>query len=110
MLDVCRNGALALFDDLRKDERFVPAFAPELDIVVWAMKTPTVADASEAARARFAECARKGLHLALAELPEKYFGSTIDTSVRDSKITCLRSVVMKPDGRPSGDFLLGRSR
>ncbi len=97
MLDACRTGALALYDDLTKDERFVPAFAPDLDIVVWTLKAKTAAESSEGARALFAESARSGLHLALAELPAKFFGSPDGESARDSTITCLRSVVMKPD-------------
>jgi tyrosine decarboxylase / aspartate 1-decarboxylase len=95
MLDNCRNGALRLCDDLGKDERFVPAFAPELDIVVWVIEARTTAEASEGARALFNECARNGLHLALAQLPVKFFHSRWKDDAES--VTALRSVMMKPE-------------
>ncbi len=37
MLDSCRAAALKLHNELASDKRFIPAFPPELDIVVWAV-------------------------------------------------------------------------
>jgi glutamate/tyrosine decarboxylase-like PLP-dependent enzyme len=110
MLDACRTGALELYDDLGKDERFVPAFAPELDIVVWVIEASTIAEASEGARALFNECARNGLHLALAQLPVKFFDSRWKDDAES--VTALRSVMMKPEHRsalPENRQLLARS-
>jgi len=100
-LAASREAALALDEKLRADGRFVAAsFEPELDIVVWAVRAPGVRSASELARRLFDECARRGLHLALAELSSRFFdfaGAGVD---RDSEtVTCLRSVLMKPEHR-----------
>jgi tyrosine decarboxylase/aspartate 1-decarboxylase len=97
MLTDCRTAALKLYDDLKMDDRFIPAFTPELDIVVWAVKAKSVSKSSEAARAMFEESASKGLHLALAELPVEFFGIARHATQKDhATMTCLRSVVMKP--------------
>ncbi|MGH8130386.1 MAG: pyridoxal phosphate-dependent decarboxylase family protein [Steroidobacteraceae bacterium] len=98
MLSDCRTAALKLYDDLTMDERFVPAFTPELDIVVWAVKARTVSKSSEAARTLFEESAKRGLHIALAELPVEFFGVPAHSNKRDhATLTCLRSVVMKSE-------------
>ncbi|MGH8249789.1 MAG: pyridoxal phosphate-dependent decarboxylase family protein [Steroidobacteraceae bacterium] len=95
MLSDCRTAALQLYDDLTMDERFVPAFTPELDIVVWAVKARTVAASSSAARDYFAEAAKRGLHLALAELPASWFSPASGSQGSSTTLTCLRSVAMK---------------
>jgi glutamate/tyrosine decarboxylase-like PLP-dependent enzyme len=91
MLTDCRKAALALHERLAADSRFVVAFPPELDIVVWTVKAKTAVRSSQLAREIFAESARRGLHLALAELPARFFwpGSG------DAPVVSLRSVVMK---------------
>ena len=86
MLTQCRSAALLLYERLAADPRFLVGFAPELDIVVWAVR-----DGS--ARAIFEEAARHGLHLALAELPGKFLG----LGEESPRVTCLRSVQMKPE-------------
>ncbi len=93
-----REAALGLYERLRADRAFLTAFPPELDIVVWAVRAPSVTAASARARAVFEEAGRRGLHLALAGLPVSFFdldgaGMTVDAPA----ITCLRSVLMKPD-------------
>ncbi len=106
MLDRCRQAALELHGALANDARFVVAFEPELDIVVWAVRESTAAASSEAARRIFADAARRQLHLALAELPVQFFrdgGATFDGGDR---VTCLRSVVMKPQQARSIDDML----
>jgi tyrosine decarboxylase / aspartate 1-decarboxylase len=93
-----REAALALHERLAADPRFLTAFAPELDIVVWAMRAPSSTEASALARRVFDEAARRDLHLAIAELPVEIFdlaGAGM-TRTGDS-ITCLRSVLMKPE-------------
>jgi glutamate/tyrosine decarboxylase-like PLP-dependent enzyme len=95
-----RAAALALYERLRGDRggRFVTAFPPELDILVWAARAPRVSDASAAARRLFTEAARRRLHLALAELPVEFFDLAGVERDRGT-ITCLRSVLMKPEHR-----------
>ena len=100
MLGECRAAALALFEQVRADARFLAAFAPELDILVWTPRAARVSEASELARRIFAEAARRNLHLALASLPVEFFNAETAGMQRDqASITCLRSVLMKPEHR-----------
>jgi len=100
MLTATRAAGLALYDRLRADGRFITASPPELDIVVWAPRAPRVSVASELARRIFAEAARRNLHLALAELPARFFDLAAAGMETDREtITCLRSVLMKPEHR-----------
>jgi len=94
-----RCAALKLYEKLRKDERFVAAFAPELDIVVFAPRAGSVSAMGALSRAIFSEAASRGLHLALAELPTAFFEKQLDAQVRRdrSTLTSLRSVLMKPE-------------
>jgi glutamate/tyrosine decarboxylase-like PLP-dependent enzyme len=96
MLHDCRAAALALHQALAADARFVPAFPPELDIVVWAVRARTVAESSTRAREVFAKAERAGLYLALAELPAAFFG---DPWSAGGTVTALRTVLMKPEHR-----------
>jgi glutamate/tyrosine decarboxylase-like PLP-dependent enzyme len=100
MLTATRDAALALEARLRADGRFIPASPPELDIVVWVPRAARVSEASELARRIFEEAARRNLHLALAELPARFFDLEAAGMERDHEtITCLRSVLMKPEHR-----------
>jgi len=100
MLEACREAALALHARLAADPRFITAFAPELDIVVWAPRARSVSEASAASRAMFAAAAQRGLHLALAELPAAFFDfAGAGTALDRETVTCLRSVLMKPEHR-----------
>ncbi|OLC83550.1 MAG: aspartate aminotransferase family protein [Acidobacteria bacterium 13_1_40CM_4_57_6] len=93
-----RKAALALFDKLLADERFVTAFAPELDIVVFAPKAASASEASVLSREIFEAAARHDLHLAVAELPVRFWEANLGVMKRDREtITCLRSVLMKPE-------------
>jgi tyrosine decarboxylase/aspartate 1-decarboxylase len=93
-----RKAAQALFEKVRADSRFVAAFAPELDIVIF---VPTAASASEASvlsRRIFEAAAQRDLHLAVAELPIRFWGENLGSMKRDREtLTCLRSVLMKPE-------------
>jgi tyrosine decarboxylase/aspartate 1-decarboxylase len=98
MLERCRAAALALHDRLRNDSRFLAPIEPELDIVVWAIRAPSAAGAGARARAVFEEAARRGLHLALIELPVGLVDpSGAVLSPDQETVTCLRSVLMKPE-------------
>ena len=93
-----RAAALALHERLAADPRFVPAFRPELDIVVWLPRSPSATAASELSRRIFDEAARRGLHLAVAQLPAELFALEEAGMVRDAEsVACLRSVLMKPE-------------
>src|SRR2546426_5068477 len=95
-----RAAALALYEKLRVDARFLTPFPPDLDILVWAPRARRASEASQRARRIFAEAARRELHLALAELPVAFFDLAAAGIERDrDTITCLRSVLMKPEHR-----------
>jgi len=79
-------------------EFFTPLMAPELDIVVYAVNAADTTTASASARRLFDSAADKGLHLALIELPVSLTGHWLtDIEVNSDSITCLRSVLMKPE-------------
>jgi tyrosine decarboxylase/aspartate 1-decarboxylase len=93
-----RSAALALYEKIKAYHRFVPAFAPELDIVVFAPRAASVSEMSAKSRAIFAAAAERGLHLAVADLPVSFFPSLSARVQRDLEtVTCLRSVLMKPE-------------
>ncbi|MGA7241611.1 MAG: aminotransferase class V-fold PLP-dependent enzyme [Terracidiphilus sp.] len=94
-----RAAALELDRRLRADARFgeLAAGGPELDIVVWKMKAATAERASELGQSIFSACAGRNLHLALVQLPQFWFGTASDASTVDEHVTCLRSVLMKPE-------------
>ncbi|HYL64782.1 MAG TPA: aminotransferase class I/II-fold pyridoxal phosphate-dependent enzyme [Candidatus Methylomirabilis sp.] len=93
-----RSAALAFYDKLQKDGRFVPAFAPQLDILVFAPRAHSVSAASMLSRKIFDAAAKRNLHLAIAELPTDFWAAHLGTTQRDCEtITCLRSVLMKSE-------------
>ena len=94
-----RAAALQLDRRIRNDARFQPlaAGAPELDIVVWKLKAETPQRASELAQKVFAACAKRDLHLALVQLPLSWFEPQGGRPNGDEMVTCLRSVLMKPE-------------
>ncbi len=97
-LERSREAATALFRHLERSENFLPAFAPELDIVIFAARAGTATESSALARRIFDSAARHDLHLAIAELPAKFWSETHGAMQIDrDTITCLRSVLMKPE-------------
>jgi glutamate/tyrosine decarboxylase-like PLP-dependent enzyme len=102
-----RAAALELDRRLRQDKsrRFQPlaAGAPELDIVVWKMNAESPERASELAQKVFFACAARDLHLALVQLPSAWFEHTDESKQQSNAsngarlVTCLRSVMMKPE-------------
>jgi len=93
-----RKAALALFERIRTDDRFVAAFAPELDITVFAPRAASVSEASATSRKIFDAAAARNLHLAVAELPVRFWEANLQSMKRDREtMTCLRSVLMKPE-------------
>jgi tyrosine decarboxylase / aspartate 1-decarboxylase len=97
-LGKCRSAALKLYDFLEKDSRFITAFPPELDIVVWVPKADSASEASALSDSIFKEAARLNLHLAKANLPRAIFENRRPAIVWDQDhVTCLRACLMKPE-------------
>jgi glutamate/tyrosine decarboxylase-like PLP-dependent enzyme len=97
-LESGRAAALDLYARLRQDPRFVTGTAPELDILVWVPRATSVTAASNLSKRIFAQAASRRLHLALVSLPLQLLD--VGPMQRDhDTITCLRSVLMKPEHR-----------
>ena len=99
-LERCREAALDLNQRLLLDQRFVAGVAPELDIVVFAPRARSVSESSVLSRKVFEAAAKRNLHFAVAELPVEFFASNLGVTKADCpRLTCLRSVLMKPEHR-----------
>jgi tyrosine decarboxylase/aspartate 1-decarboxylase len=97
-LESCREAALILHRALEQDERFIPPFPPELDIVVWAVRAGTASESSARARRIFDAAAERDLHLALATFPRVMLEPSAPVSHWDvNEIVCLRACAMKPE-------------
>jgi tyrosine decarboxylase / aspartate 1-decarboxylase len=97
-LEQGRNAAMKLFEKVRADSRFVAAFRPELDIVVFAPRAGSITESSMLTRKIFEAAAGRNLHLAVAELPILFWEGNLGAMRRDrDTIACLRSVLMKPE-------------
>ena len=96
-----RFAALELDRRLRQDADFesLTAGAPELDIVVWKVVAKSLDESSQLAQKTFVSCARRNLHLALVQLPQYWFEPAAGDRREnpDKYLTCLRSVLMKPE-------------
>jgi glutamate/tyrosine decarboxylase-like PLP-dependent enzyme len=98
-----RAAALELDRRLRQDKagHFQPlaAGAPDLDIVVWKLNAESPERASALAQQIFSACAARDLHLALVQLPLAWFepASGSESAITAETVTCLRSVLMKPE-------------
>src|SRR6185295_19705005 len=98
MLRASRAAAVALNERLRHDGRFAVGPCPDLDIVAWAVVGPSASETSEYARRVLAECARRDLHLSLAQLPRRCLvirGDAIGPD--DAVVTCLRACLVKAE-------------
>ena len=94
-----RAAALEFDRRIRADSRFEPfaAGSPELDIVVWKLKAATAEQSSRLAQQVFDACAEQDLHLALVQLPLTWFAHFSSGANQNAQVTCLRSVLMKPE-------------
>jgi tyrosine decarboxylase/aspartate 1-decarboxylase len=97
-LSSSREAAVLMHGRICADRRWISPFVPELDILVWAVRADNVTASSRLAQQVFAAAAQENLHLALAQLPSKFFppGSWPDQH-EHGLVTCLRSVLMKPE-------------
>jgi tyrosine decarboxylase/aspartate 1-decarboxylase len=96
-LAASHQAALDLDRRIRADARFV-AFPqpPELDIVVWQAAASTPEESSALAQQIFDRSAKLNLHLALVQLPAPMFAREAQRTEPETHVTCLRSVLMKP--------------
>lgn len=97
-LSQSRKAALTFFEKLQHDSRFIVAFPPQMDIVFWAVKSPSASESSRLAKEIFKVAGLENLHLAIANLPKELFLETGEGINWDqNSITCLRSCLMKPE-------------
>ena len=97
-LERSRTAAQQFYQRLESDSAFMLAFPPELDIVVFAARSPSFSESSALSRRIFAEAAKLDLHLAVAELPAAFWRAQNPGVLADREtLTCLRSVLMKPE-------------
>ena len=92
-----RSAALELDRRVRADSRFggLTYGTPQLDIVVWKSNAGDSERASALAQRIFKACAARDLHLALVQLPQFWFEPV--GPAESKPVTCLRSVLMKPE-------------
>jgi tyrosine decarboxylase / aspartate 1-decarboxylase len=97
-LECGRTAALLVYKKLGQDKRFFSGPEPELDILLWAVKACTLEESSRLATTVFDLAAEQDLHLALAKVPVSLFGPEAwPDAPGDDRVTCLRSVLMKPE-------------
>ncbi len=97
-LETIRETALALFDFLVNESRFVTALAPELDILIWGLNGKRASEISSYSNDFFELTAERGLHIAKANLPRSILEPHWPDIVWDQDtVTCLRSCIMKPE-------------
>src|SRR3990172_2062117 len=100
MLEASRSAALALHRKMHSGGLFITSTPPELDILVWIPAAGTVSESSSLSRSVFDRAAKHNLHLALAELPTKFFDlAGAGIMIDNETVTALRSVLMKPEHR-----------
>jgi len=101
-LESSHAAAIKLHQRLSESPHFLtPTAPPQLDIVFWAVNAPTSEASSALAQSIFDEAAKLDLHLALAKLPTRLFQQGTWTKFNSpdpqNTVTCLRSVLMKPE-------------
>lgn len=95
-LEKGREAALKLQRAIGRDGHFAVAFEPELDILCFIPRGDSLSEVSARSRRLFEAAAKQDLHLAVAELPVKFWSRLAAEGNRDT-VTCLRSVLMKPE-------------
>lgn len=93
-----RMAAMALHQALIRDKRFAPLFAPQLDIVVWAIRADTASHSSRLARELYQATKERFLYLSLVSIPKLMLETAAPVKIWDTDtITCLRACVIKPE-------------
>ncbi|MDH3337592.1 MAG: aminotransferase class I/II-fold pyridoxal phosphate-dependent enzyme [Gammaproteobacteria bacterium] len=99
-LDSGLLAAQEFWQRLTNSDYYQPLMRPELDIVVYAVNAANAKQASDRARRVFSLAAENELHLAMIELPVDLVQAFLPELEADAKtMTCLRSVLMKPEHR-----------
>jgi len=97
-LDASLRAAREFRKRLEASDHFLPLMQPELDIVVYAARADDARAASARARTVFEDAASRNLHLALADFPSALVAAYApDMAMNTDTVTCLRSVLMKPE-------------
>ncbi len=97
-LDRSLAAAAGFYERLVASRAYQPLMRPELDIVVYYPQAADAVSASERSRRVFAAAAERNLHLALIELPVELVGRHVpELEANAETVTCLRSVLMKPE-------------
>ena len=98
LLSKTRNSSLNFFNKLQNDDRFIVTLEPELDIVVWLVKSESVSLSSALSQKVFEEAEKFNLHFALTDLPVEFF-KLADSNIKidTPTVRALRSVLMKPE-------------
>ena len=97
-LDDCLLAAQEFHTRLAASASLQPLMQPQLDIVVYAVDAADTTMATVRARRVFELAAKENLHLALIELPAELVCHYVpDMEATSDTVTCLRSVLMKPE-------------
>lgn len=96
-LQNARKAALAMFEKIQTDARFLTAFPPELDIIIWAPRGDRASTISQLSKELFQAAASENLHLAVANFPKAIFEDFWDIDWDQAQVSCLRSCLMKAE-------------
>lgn len=92
------HAASAFHARLIESPHYHPLLVPDLDIVVYLPDAPDAEAASARSRAVFERAAERHLHLSLIQLPADFVRRHLPRlEINTPMITCLRSVLMKPE-------------
>ncbi len=92
-----RKAAITLFEKIRGDQRFLTAFPPELDIVIWAPQSGKASEITYRSKEIFEAAAKQDLHLAVATFPKTMLQQSWDIDWDHGQVACLRSCLMKAE-------------
>lgn len=99
-LDASLDAADQFYRRLEESPCYQPLMQPQLDIVVYFPAAADAVTASRLTRQVFNVAAGKGLHLAMIELPIELVKAHVPSLAANADtVTCLRSVLMKPEHR-----------
>jgi glutamate/tyrosine decarboxylase-like PLP-dependent enzyme len=97
-LDRCLHAAREFHHRLADGTAYRPLLEPQLDIVVYAPVAADSATVSARSRAIFERASEQQLHLSLIQLPAEFVLRALpDLECSTPSVTCLRSVLMKPE-------------
>lgn len=103
------RAARGFYQRVCEDTASRALLAPELDIVVWAPTAESLSKISERSQAVFERAARNDLHLAVMTLDADLVAAHWpEVKADQATVTCLRSVLMKPDHEDWLDELWAR--